>query len=601
MQERGPLYRGWKHGEPVVLHHEYARIVTSVAGMLLQDVGGDAKRWVGLIQRITGLPEEVRGELIAALDCVADAEPDEAFKSIVWPKLHEMVTRHRRLSEANWTLPESELALFDPLIKRLRPADPVILYSELFSSGIMYVDDVGAVDGWETFQEALRPRQAEAVGAILSDGGPEAVMKFAEAVEQPRRVGIALASNDPTLDVDMLGMMHTATEVETQVALGYFQHRFTGLGWAGMDRLIDENDLSPRVVADLHRTPPPIELPWTRVDAHGTRVASEYWTRTTYYDIGIPDDLSELLQVLRRLREAGRRDLVQLLLSVSADSHESDPAYAEEAAICLEQWIQEDSHQGLSVDGMVAWTLGRLIEVLGDHHKHLGRSRVTRLEWLYYPILKHNPEFEARNLYQEMACDPELFAWMVELAFKPSRMSTSSIREQTEASRRMAHNAFRVLRKWPPAHFVQGSDEDSRIDAVQLDAWVDRARERLAEIDRAKIGDEMIGSALASSPADPDGEWPGLAVRELIERLRSDSIDSGFYIAVRNRRGVTSRALTAGGAQERELARNYRNQRQRFSQWPRVAAIFAALAQSYEREAEREDEEAEAHRRGLPV
>lgn len=599
-QERGPLYRGWKHGEPVVLHHDYVKTVESVSEMLLEDVGIDAGRWADLIRHVSGWPDAIRSELIGALGRVADTEPDEAFKCEVWPELHEMVTRHRRLSEANWTLPEAELALFDPLIKRLRPADPVTLYQELFSSGLMHVDDVSAADGLEAFRETLRPRQAEAVGAILSDGVIEAVLKFAEAVEQPRMVGLALASNDATLDIDMLELMHATTEVGTQVALGYFQHRFVEFGWAGMNRLIAENGLSPQVVADLHRAPPPLELPWTRVDAHGTEVASEYWARTTYYDIGIPNDSIELLQVLRRLRGAGRRDLVQLLLSVTADSHESDPAYAEEAAICLEQWIQEDSHQGLSDDGMVAWTLGRLIKVLGAHREHLGRSRVTRLEWQYYPILEHNPEFEARNLYREMARDPELFAWMVELAFKPSRMSTSSMREQTEASRRMAHNAFRVLRKWPSAHFVQASEEDSRIDAVQLGAWVDRARERLAEIDRAKIGDEMIGAALASSPADSDGEWPGLAVRQLIERLQSDSVDSGFYIAVRNQRGVTSRALTAGGAQERELARNYYTQRQRFGQWPRTAAIFAALAESYEREAEREDEEAEAHRRGLP-
>jgi len=536
-RERGPLYRGWKHGEPVVPHHEYARVVASVAGMLLEDVGEDVKRWVGLIQRVTGLPEDVRRELITALDCVADAEPDEAFKSIVWPRLHEMVTRHRRLSEANWTLPEAELALFDPLIKRLRPADPVILYQELFSSDLMQVDDVSAADGWEAFQDALKPRQAEAVGAILSNGGTEAVLRFAEAVEQPRRVGIALASNDATLDIDMLGLMHAATEVETQVALGYFEHRFTVFGWKGLDRLIDENDLSPQVVADLHRAPPPAELPSTRVDAHGSEVATEYWARASYYDIGLPDELSHLLQASRRLREAGRNDLARKLLALS-DAHESDPAYAEEAAACLEQWVQEDSHQRLSI-GMDAWKSAKLMQVLNAHSEHLGGGRVVRIEWLLHPLLSHDPEFKSPNLYRELARAPDFFAWLVELAYKPASAAHDEQPQSSEAQRRMALSAYTVLSSWPEGCLAPGVDDNGHVDSDLLNDWVGRARERLAEIDRSDAGDMSIGRALAASPADPDGTWPGRAVRDLIERLASGNIEKGFYVAVRNRRGVT--------------------------------------------------------------
>ena len=158
-----------------------------------------------------------------------------------------------------------------------------------------------------------------------------------------------------------------------------------------------------------------------------------------------------------------------------------------------------------------------------------------------------------------------------------------------------------MLRSWPEAHFVPEIDKHGGVDCERLDGWVRDVRERLAEIDRSDIGDQMIGAALAASPADPDGTWPGLAVRDLIERLDSDSIDTGVFVAVRNRRGVTSRSLTAGGGQERALAQHYHEQRLRFRQWPRTAAIFAGLAQSYEREADQEDEEAEAHRRGLPL
>lgn len=117
----------------------------------------------------------------------------------------------------------------------------------------------------------------------------------------------------------------------------------------------------------------------------------------------------------------------------------------------------------------------------------------------------------------------------------------------------------------------------------------------------ADIGDEQIGAALAATPADANGEWPDIAVRDLLEYLQSDDVDRGISMAIYNRRGVTSRGITEGGAQERELAASYKAQSHLFREWPRTAAIFNGLARSYENQAGIVDREAESHRRGLPL
>ena len=228
------------------------------------------------------------------------------FKATVWPKLHAEVGRHREYSDAQWALPESELAPFDHVLDLLRPAEPAVSYGDLFSSGLMYIDGVGARDGWDAFQAALQPKQAEAVEAILADGGVETVLAFAESVDQPHRVGSALARSDSTQDDIVLAAMDDAPAAVTQLALGYFGHRFKALGWEGINQLLENHDLTPQVAADLLRAPPPVQLPWTRVDALGTEVAAQYWARVSYYDLGIPEEMSQLLEVSRRLREAER-------------------------------------------------------------------------------------------------------------------------------------------------------------------------------------------------------------------------------------------------------------------------------------------------------
>ena len=64
---------------------------------------------------------------------------------------------------------------------------------------------------------------------------------------------------------------------------------------------------------------------------------------------------------------------------------------------------------------------------------------------------------------------------------------------------------------------------------------------------RAAIGDQMIGQVLAHAPADEDGTWPCLPVRELIEFTRSKDLEVGIQTGVYNMRGVTTRSPTDGG------------------------------------------------------
>ncbi len=595
-----PRYRDLRPAQPVITQREYADTTTAIAEMLVEDAGEDPERWVALIERFADLPDEARRKAIAGIRRIAATGPDETFKSRIWPLLRDLVASHRRHSETNWALAETELEALEQLQDRLRPAASAVASGQLFSSGLLYIDGVDAADGYEEFEAVLRSKQAEAVGAILADGGLEAVFDFAGSVDQPRQVGAALACCNPALDKDILGAMEDASTAVTEVALGYFDHRFAELRWEGVDKLLSENDVSPQVAADVLRVPPPMELSWKRVEAWDDEVATEYWRRVSYYDLGIPQELSQLLELCRRLRKAGRLELAGTLLGAGSITHESHSDFADEAAEWLDQWIKQQSTE--ADHGNVAfWGLIRLFEVLDKHRGHLGIGRVAILEWQYHPLLHYRPEFSAPNLYRELACDPELFVQLVESAFKPASATPDEQLPLTEAQHQVALSAIRVLRGWPASQFAPALDNNGGLDADSLQDWVGSARALLAAIDRSEVGNDMIGAALAASPEDPGGEWPGLAVRNLLERLQSDSVDSGIHTAVRNRRGATSRSSTAGGEQERQLAESYKDRSRRYQEWPRTAAIFSKLARSYEHEASIHDRDAETVRRGLPT
>ena len=93
------------------------------------------------------------------------------------------------------------------------------------------------------------------------------------------------------------------------------------------------------------------------------------------------------------------------------------------------------------------------------------------------------------------------------------------------------------------------------------------------------------------APFEEDGSWPCIPVREVFEAAESDELARGLIIGIHNKRGVTSRSLTEGGAQERELADKYRGHAEACKiEWPRTAKALLAVADDYERHAVREDE-----------
>jgi len=151
----------------------------------------------------------------------------------------------------------------------------------------------------------------------------------------------------------------------------------------------------------------------------------------------------------------------------------------------------------------------------------------------------------------------------------------------------------RVLNGW---HGYPGQRPDGSLDGAAMLEWVQAARLEFSEFDRADIGDEVIGQTFARSPKGADGIWPAEPVRDMIETIGSRELENGLVLGKINSRGVTSRGVYDGGAQERTLAADFRaGSNATKSHWPRTSRLLRELAESYERDAKREDIRAEQY------
>src|SRR5690606_15907277 len=111
---------------------------------------------------------------------------------------------------------------------------------------------------------------------------------------------------------------------------------------------------------------------------------------------------------------------------------------------------------------------------------------------------------------------------------------------------------------------------------------------------RREVADVQIGNVLAYAPSEPDGTWPCIPVRDVIEEFGSEDLADGFEVEIMNKRGIYTKSLYEGGDQERDLARQFLEWAEASKvEWPRTAAALRRVAEQYEADARREDAEAE--------
>lgn len=333
---------------------------------------------------------------------------------------------------------------------------------------------------------------------------------------------------------------------------------------------------------------------WETAEAIGKEVKERFWQ--LFSTMGLGHDFEHVRLVTDHLLSVGRNAAALDFIGLYRDrtqehGEEFAPLVAEGLERLLDQQSADPEFRQLS-----GWDFEQLFKFMEANREAVGETRLAGLEWAYLQALGLHPDVP--TLHQRMADDPAFFVEIVGTVFRPASGKDDD-EPVDEAAQRRATNGWHLLRSWnrPP-----GADGSGQMDGPTLRSWVAEARRLLKGSDRLGIGESQIGQALVAAPADLDGSWPGEAVRDLLEEVQSEHLESGLSIAVLNGRGVTSRGLGEGGAQERDLAKKYREDADRLAdKWPRSAAMLRGLATSYESDARREEKTAERFRRGLEL
>ncbi|MCU0694257.1 MAG: ATP-binding protein, partial [Polyangiaceae bacterium] len=240
-------------------------------------------------------------------------------------------------------------------------------------------------------------------------------------------------------------------------------------------------------------------------------------------------------------------------------------------------------------DTMLSYHVGRLASRL-DEAEGLDATRVAKLEM--FLLLALGDGRPTSRLFRLLEDSVDEFVQLVCTLYRATNEPKLDIVDPEKQGK--AHVAHRVLEAW---HGFPGRDRAPDERESLLEAWARNALTRLGAMDRAEVGASEVARVLARAPHAPDGVWPCLAARRLLESREFPGLADSLRTAMFNRRGAFTKVHAEGGAQEREIATQFRAWSFDLrGEWPRTSLMLSSIVEVYDRMAENADREAIAER-----
>ncbi len=606
-----PRWRDWKTTDSLkTTLGEYWIFVRELVTRMIEWAGNSGERWSSLIESYNTLRRqhpELGGNLLIAIINLDPQTFSEAGKIVMSEKFREILTRHKIFQDAEWSMGEENLSIFEELYSKFRPADIIKRYSWLFDSWpkvpiSMHVD-------YKEEQEYVQKERFNALDAIYKTKGIEGLFTLAGSAQSPYNVGLSASQVDMNQPDEVRLLRHClGASIENseqlcylQMGLGFVIGRYQrdGIGW--VKNIISQDDIEwdDNKYVNLAKGLPADQQTWDLMKKWGDNIPQIYWKNITAHSISPYEGSAEY--AITQLFEAGRPYAALNLASFSIRSSKSEKdktTLPKELIIkLLEEAPKHDPRKEKDVAfSSLSYDISELLDIL--EAKGTEQSKLVQLEWTWMPALEHSKR-GLKALQHALNNDPKLFIDILKLVY---RCKNEKPRDYSDQEKARAEQASRLLRQWKTVpgllgeHIEEEKDNgdisfsEGQVDSEKLSTWVNEARRLADECDRLDICDFKIGHVLAYTPYDLKGHWPCETVCNLIEKLASSKLEHGIEAGVYNKRGVHARAK--GGTQERELAAKFHGYAQQVcSRWPRTAAMLNRIADGYELEARHFDEE----------
>ncbi len=586
---RRPLWRDWALGwNGGVTNAEYWYQASACARLLVENLGDDVGRWTEIIGTFENLPDAAQKEFVGRLNSVVVTSLSQASRRAVTEALREKVSTHRRFFDTDWAMPSETLSVLKDLLRRFEPEDCVARNAWLFGPRWSVVERLKSDDEEQNVDEARRVALVE----IEGQAGWAGIQRLIEASDAPSEVGAAvgeLVLQDGDRRV-LPAFLVSDEEKSREFAFGYVFGRHKRGGWEWVESL-ETAEWTAEEHARLLMNLPFERKAWEMAAFKGTEVEAFYWgnTRAFFRSCDADEVVFSVTTLIKHERPSAAFDILRMAIH---DKLEISPQLLMDA---LDLWnrpgAEDKEPSPRRIDRHEIHLLFQQLQKgLQSGDPRVDRDRLGSLEWRYLGILDGHPTSPA-TLHTMLRDNPGFFVEVLGLVFPGTHVQEEPGKEPSEQDRLRFKFGYRLLTSWREA---PGSREGGEIDEKAMLDWVKKARALAEERGLLEVCDSRIGQVLAHAIGESDGSGAASPVWDLLEEIgsESDEIFSGFSVGIYNKRGMVTKSLREGGEQERGLAQRYRQLSEILTvDWPKSAATLRQIAQGYEEEARRADNE----------
>lgn len=542
--------------------------------------GSNIKRWVDLIDILSFLSADQRDAIVSKLSAVDMEKLTDEDIITLRGKLRAILFRHRSYPDANWVLPDELLTRLEMIYADIEPSDPISEYAWVFDNRPALPE--GKESDHDAYENTIIVVRSKAIDVIYEKLGLLGIEELVDKVENPHILGYSLGQSG-LVNSEENDLIRKYLELGDSASIYFVRGFFGGCisnygsAWAEAKHATLAEDLSPQQRAEILNCMPCNQHTWDIAESAGFETEQQYWRLVWPYFIN-----GSTVVAARKLLKYGRPYTVVEFLE-NRRHKESVPC--ELILEALESILQvspdDDTHYGSSY-----YDISELLDILVASEE-IDEHRIASLEWALIPLFDQDGR-KPETLHRELSRSPTFFVDVVALVYK-AEGEESHVISSDEGVR--ANHAWHLLESW---RTVPGTDANGPVDSIAFKKWISEARQLLADKGRSKVGDHVIGKVLSGSPPGNDGAWPHTAIRDVLEEITSEDLETGLREGIYNSRGVVSKNWNEGGDQERRLAERYQGYAAVLrDRWPRTADVMRRIAETYIVEAREEDMRAE--------
>lgn len=512
------------------------------------------------------------------LNAIIERKDNICESDIIEHTLREELTRHLSIPEAAWALSEKELEPYKKLLSDIEPKNVVMKHRWMFEDMFLRLPQKIETDLEKDYRMKQEIRD-KAVKEILSERGREGIWELISVVKCPSSVvnSMILLYGD--------GLLRDTCErfgkniVDVAFLQEFFRRLFLQKGEDDYMRIIEDVKLydNTTCLSVCLYAPEYNEKLATIANDCGEEIETLYWQNISVVYVIIPNPM----QIIDKLIWVDRFDKALELI------------YHNKNSSLIPDIIKVNVIKGLMFRGHQDFTphvdwfyIDNVIEDLDKSEDPEIIQILVQIEFFAYRAFADRRNITDLRFIKELMSKPELLIELIMMVYKSDDGNEEEVSESEQNNKKVvARCAFSILYD---LSCCPGVDDQGNVNPYVLRSYIYRLYELSVERHRTQVVDMVVGTLLGNLPRNVS--YPQAILGEIVEELKSDSVDEHIRIRIFNSKGVTVRGFAEGGDQERSLAALFRSYRDKVKfTYPRLAKIFTKLMNDYERGANRED------------